>query len=217
MGVTRRQAVSSVVMVGAAAMLGTSGCAMASPQEPTEWIRAYLYDDGSLELGGEEFQPNPNKTMVERFPDYIEARSHEDASEWASGVTLVRIKECICPKTLSKAFLNMNNITTFINISNIDTSQCEDMSHMFAYCSSLGTVDISSFDTSVCRDMNHMFSFCEQLRIVDVSGFDTSACRDMSYMFSNCTSLKIIGDPEFASSTSANTAGMFNECDALLL
>ena len=45
---------------------------------------------------------------------------------------------------------------------------------MFAYCEKLSYINISSFDTSNVEDMSHLFRGCSSLSYIDISNFNTS-------------------------------------------
>lgn len=69
-----------------------------------------------------------------------------------------------------------------LDLSNFDTSNVTNMSHMLehTYASS---IDISSFDTSNVTDMSYMLHTCYCGEELDLSHFDTSKVTDMAYMF----------------------------------
>ena len=69
--------------------------------------------------------------------------------------------------------------------------------NMFAYCTSLTSLDLSNFDTSNVREMIGMFVYCTSLTSLDLSNFDTSKVISFDWMVANCsslTSLKMMGD-----------------------
>ena len=63
------------------------------------------------------------------------------------------------------------------------------MSYMFAYCSSLTSIDITHFNTNNVTNMDSMFYYCFSLTSLDLSNFNTSNVTDMSSMFHSCGSL----------------------------
>ena len=84
----------------------------------------------------------------------------------------------------------------YIDISNWDVSNVEDMDYMFFYCINLKSVgDLSNWDVSNVKCMNYMFYDCPQLTSVgDLSKWDVSNVTGMSFMFSGCNKLKSVGD-----------------------
>ena len=47
-------------------------------------------------------------------------------------------------------------------------------------------LDLSNFNTSKCEQMDMMFSECTQLTSIELSNFDTKNVKYMSSMFKNC-------------------------------
>ena len=90
---------------------------------------------------------------------------------------------------------NLNN-TTSVDMSNLDTSNVEDMSSLFSGCKSLTSVDMSGLNVLNVIDMSYMFSGCSSLTSVDMSDMDASKVLDMSQMLSGCDSLEYIGVPK---------------------
>ena len=84
----------------------------------------------------------------------------------------------------------------YIDISNWDVSNIEDMYYMFFYCINLKSVgDLSNWDVSNVKCMNYMFYDCPQLTLVgDLSKWDVSNVTGMSFMFYGCNKLKSVGD-----------------------
>ena len=88
----------------------------------------------------------------------------------------------------------------FINncITNIDTSECLDMSYFYGASDvtqssvpRLGTLNLSTFNTSKVTDMSHMFEYSYLSSIILSDQFNTSNVTDMSYMFSHATNFKL--------------------------
>lgn len=77
---------------------------------------------------------------------------------------------------------------TGLNLSEMDTSNVEDMSYMFYYMFAHGShnavaLDLSRFNTSKVKNMEGMF-FHSVVTPLDLRSFDTSNVENMSYMFS---------------------------------
>lgn len=98
----------------------------------------------------------------------------------------VEFLDVISPYYLNFWFYYCKNLTTFINLQNLDTSNVLEMKSTFYKCESLISLDLSTFDTHNTTSMAQMFALCTSLRRLDVSRFDTSQVVDMSSMFNSC-------------------------------
>ncbi|OEZ16272.1 BspA family leucine-rich repeat surface protein [Campylobacter jejuni] len=74
----------------------------------------------------------------------------------------------------------------FSGIETWNTSNVEDMSHMFTGCHAFNQ-DISGWDVSSVEDMNYMFWGCKTFN-QDISGWNVRNVEDISCMFGFCTS-----------------------------
>ena len=80
------------------------------------------------------------------------------------------VQKVIAPEDCSYLF---SSSMYEIKLSNLDTSNVTNMSHMFYQCNNLEELDLSEFDTSNVTDMSYMFYDCTVLEELDVSNFDT--------------------------------------------
>ena len=92
---------------------------------------------------------------------------------------------------LSRLFYNarVNSISSGIkslDLSGWKTSNVEDMSYMFSWCTDLESLNLSGWDTSKVRSMTQMFRYCVNLKSLDLSGWDTSNVENMYAMLWNC-------------------------------
>ena len=97
-------------------------------------------------------------------------------------------------------------------------SLCEEListEYMFAYCSSLESIDVSNFDTSNVTNMSYMFMECPNLKSIDVSNFDTSNVTNMSYMFYGCRNLTELDLRNFETSNVTTMQSMFTGCTGM--
>ena len=87
----------------------------------------------------------------------------------------------------------------YIDLSNFNTSNVNDMSHMFSRCHNLKVIiGIDKFNTSKVINMTAMFQDCNEIEYIDLSNFITSNVNDMTNMFNSCYNLKeIIGIGKF--------------------
>lgn len=91
--------------------------------------------------------------------------------------------------TCSNWFNGCTNLTSIKGIENLNTSNVENMSGMFALCSNLETLDLSHFNTERVTTMAQMFYGCTKLHDLNISSFNTEKVTSMNQMFSNCSSL----------------------------
>ncbi|MBO4487234.1 MAG: BspA family leucine-rich repeat surface protein [Bacteroidaceae bacterium] len=87
---------------------------------------------------------------------------------------------------------DLENVTSFQGLENLNTSIVTDMNSMFVMCSSLTSLDLSSFNTSNVTSMSGMFLGCNKLVEVDLTSFDVSNVTDMKTMFGSCSNLTTI-------------------------
>ena len=73
---------------------------------------------------------------------------------------------------------------TLNNITGFDGFEINDLSHMFANCKNLVSVDFGNFfEGHQPVDISSMFLNCPKLSSVDLSSLDTTRVENMSYMF----------------------------------
>lgn len=84
-------------------------------------------------------------------------------------------------------FYNCSNLKSIGDISNWDVSKVKYMGNMFRSCYMLESVgDLSNWKVSNVENMYHMFNWCEKLQSVgDLSKWDISGVTDMQAMFTN--------------------------------
>ena len=105
------------------------------------------------------------------------------------------------------------------DINEIDLSHFKfsgtNISHMFAECTSLTSINLSNFNTSNIKIFNYLFYNCVKLASLDLSSFDSSNVNSMSFMFYNCGSLISINLSHFKTPQLTNAHGMFQRCNKL--
>lgn len=102
-----------------------------------------------------------------------------------------------------------------VNLSGLDASSVENMSHMFERCSSLESIDLSGLFGSSVTDMSAMFRGCSSLETLDLSGVNAPFLSGLDSTFSDCSSLQSI---DFTSSCFARMKSMnytFYRCSSL--
>lgn len=112
-------------------------------------------------------------------------------------------------------FANYPNCTAINGLNKLNTTKVEDMSYMFAGCSSLTTMNVGSFDTSIVGNMEYMFDNCSNLTSIDVSSFDTLNVTKMKCMFNNCKNVSNLIVDGFDTSSVTNMNSMFQNCEKI--
>ena len=117
---------------------------------------------------------------------------------------------------LSDIFTRLNEVEV-IDISGWDTSNVTSMDDMFRKCTKLkNIIGIENLDVSKLEDANGMFYMCENLVELDLTNWNTISLENMSYMFYNCSNLKIIKNIENWQLTNIKDVSyMFYDCAKL--
>lgn len=119
-------------------------------------------------------------------------------------------------QTSCKRLFNALYYVQEIDLTNLDTSECTDMSQMFSGCVRLINIDGIGFDTSNVTDMQMMFYECKSLETVNLYSFDTSKVTNMQQMFRNDAMLyQIYASDKFVTNQVTNSNAMFLGCTAL--
>ena len=134
--------------------------------------------------------------------------------------------ECSSITNINLSNLNTKNVTnmshmffacslTNIDLSNFNTQNVTDMSYMFSHCSSLTNINLSNFNTQNVTNMSDMFHGCTSLTNINLSNFNTQNVTNMGYMFSFCSSLTNIDLSNFNTQNVTNMEKMFHKCSSL--
>ena len=90
--------------------------------------------------------------------------------------TLIQLKSIILER--------YHNNNSFIDLTDLDISELDDLSGVFARLNKVEVIDISGWDTSNVITMDCMFSQCSKLKkIIGIENLDVSKSEDVSYMF----------------------------------
>ena len=116
-------------------------------------------------------------------------------------------------KSMKHMFNGGKEGLTGLNLSEMDTSNVEDMSYMFTYMHAYGssdavTLDLSRFNISKVKNMEGMF-INSAVTPLDLRSFDTSNVEDMSRMFYRTFKLKHLNLQSFDTKKVKNMTYMF--------
>ena len=142
-------------------------------------------------------------------------------------------------KTGYRLFSGCDN-AKYIDVSNLDVSEAENVDRMFSYCSSLLEVNVGEFNARKAKSAQYMFvnnwylrtikghiyfenvenlecmfDDCHELKNVDFSGFNVENVTTFSGMFYGCESLVYLDLSNFKNSKATYISHMFEECDQL--
>lgn len=156
----------------------------------------YLTQDGVLHIGsGKLAEPttsNLNNGNGSQIGTVIaDALSITGTDAQVSAAALV--KQVVldgsvqAPVNSSNLFAQLSNVTSFVNLQDLDTSQTTNMSYMFIQDASadgdvLNSLDVSHFNTSKVTNMISMFGKSNLVHI-DLSNFETAKVTNMMSMF----------------------------------
>ena len=143
-------------------------------------------------------QVNGTKTYYTGFeddtrnaaPSWVDLNFISGDLKQKNTIKTITFKDKIQPKTCSFWFCFASSLTSITGLDKLDTATVTNMSGMFAFCSSLTSLDVSSFNTAAVTNMGGMFSNCSKLKTIYASSlFTTNAVSSSDGMFDGCTSL----------------------------
>lgn len=118
--------------------------------------------------------------------------------------------------TCSNWFNGCTNLASIEGIENLNTSNVQNMSGMFAQCSNLETLDLSHFNTEKVTKMTQMFYGCSSLQTLDLSSFNTGLANSVTDMFDGCSALRTIYvSDHFTFKYGVSSSNMFRNCENL--
>ena len=112
-------------------------------------------------------------------------------------------------------FTGCEKVTSIEGLSYLNTSSAEDLSYLFANCSSLKEIDLGGFQTGNAKLIRGMFFNCSSLTSLDLSSFDTRNVVNMESMFYHCASLQTLDIGHFDTRKVTNMLGLFSECESI--
>lgn len=134
-----------------------------------------------------------------------EKLSNLDVSKWnVSNVT-----------SMEKAFAN-NYLIKSLNLSNWDTSNCENSQMMFYSDTALTSIgNTSNWDVSKVKEAYHMFAECQRLQTLETSNWTFTNLVNGGSMFYNCKALSKVDVSNFDLENCTDIGHMFEFCESL--
>ena len=166
------------------------------------------------------FKENVGETLPENSAWVIDKQKVTDINYNLGNGTIKHIVfdksfSTYTPTTLYRFFDSLSTLETITGLEYLNTEKVTDMNRMFAYCSSLTSLDVTHFNTANVTNMGYMFYHCSSLTSLDVTHFNTANVTDMSYMFSSCSSLTSLDVTHFNTANVTNMSTMFYKCSKL--
>ena len=153
---------------------------------------AVLYEDGELVI-------SKNHTLLPKpiLKDYGEFEDTNVPWAWCDdyfAIKQVRILNQVKSNCMNKWFAYCEDLTTSINMENIDVSDCIDFSYLFFKCKSLGNISfLKDWNVFNGKNFEGIFYGCESLmNCVDLQKWNLSNGNNFFRMFKDCITLKEI-------------------------
>ena len=131
---------------------------------------------------------------------------------------LQEIKTKVAPKIqptkLNQVFSDDTEVE-YLDLRNIDTSKCNQISNPFSGCSNLKRINMSTWDTSNIQQILNFFSGCSSLEEVDLENFNTKRFTTFRGWFNYCSSIKEIKLDITNVTTSSGLQNTFRNCTSL--
>ena len=169
---------------------------------------AVLYDNGELVI-------SKNHTILSKKIDKDYGEFEDTSVSWkneSKNINKVKILDQVKSNCMKEWFDDCTNLTSLIDFTNLDISDCEDFSFMFDSCTSLQNIKaLGDWDVSNGEDFSSMFRYCTSLQDISaLAHWDVSNDTNFSHMFSSCTSLQFISLPNTLRYLDKN---MFKDCN----
>ena len=106
--------------------------------------------------------------------------------------------------------------SSFIDLTDIDVSELDDLSDIFGVLDKVKVIDISGWDTSNVINMSYMFNRCTKLKkIVGIENLDVSKLKTTKIMFYGCKNLVELDLTNWNPISLENMSNMFYNCSNL--
>ena len=186
-----------------------------------KYLRPWVKYDGDTETL--TFQYSYKVKPVNANGEYSLDDTHDDVVHTPAWNKRPDVKHVVFDESFAKArpttcaywFYELKNLEDVKGIENLNTEEVTNMSAMFAYCSSVTTLDLRKFNTKKVTDMSHMFNGCYKLESMNFSSFNTQNVTTMEAMFVNCRALGSLDLSSFDTQKVTNMKDMFAGCSKL--
>ena len=109
-----------------------------------------------------------------------------------------------------------NNNNSFLDLTDIDISELDNLSSIFGILNNVEVVDISGWDTSNVTTIAYIFSHCIKLKkIIGIENLDVSKLEKANFMFSGCENLVELDLTNWNPVSLQNARQMFYNCSNL--
>ena len=163
------------------------------------------------------YQTNENTIIFSKTDVNTKAEWSGDCTntfKYDSDIMYVEVQDKIILSEEGGVFSNCDYVLE-MHLSNLDTSNVTNMSHMFSHCDALRSLDISEWNTSNVKSMEGMFWGSATLRRLDMNKWDTSNVTNLNRMFYECRSLRDLYVSNWNTSNVTNMAWLFDGCYSL--
>lgn len=126
---------------------------------------------------------------------YGEQSNPADVTDWSvfkSTVTTIVLDKTMQdarPTSTKQWFDGFSKVTSFVNLTYLNTEEVTDMSAMFRDCSSLEILNLSGFHEGNVTNTENMFYNCSSLTTIYCGGYYWYTIESTSNMFYGCLSL----------------------------
>ena len=130
------------------------------PKTAVDQVYCIYYDDGEMTISQNEIEPEVGRTVVEKG-------FYVCPNDCTRKMTTVRFVGAVMPKSCAEWFSNSTKLVEVKNIENLYNDNVQNISRMFANCSSLKFIDFSFFDvTNIDTRNSNIFYACNNQLIV---------------------------------------------------
>ena len=202
----------------------------AAPQDPqvetiaqgtwgtSKWEYVHQGDDYILHFHAGTLGASSQKTIKDPggYPQYFlgsigaSPEIFNGNKGWSDALTQIIIDPgVIANRDSSYLFGYLKNLQKIVGLTNLDTTNVNNMAGMFEGCLKLTSLDVSKLNTDKVTDTSWMFYGCSGLTSLDFSNFNTANVTDMSWMFGRYQGASL-DLSHFNTANVTNMAGMFD-------
>lgn len=130
-------------------------------------------------------------------------------------ITEVKLPNNLKVRSIGSWFKGCSRLSS-IDMSNVDFSECMDMSAAFKECTNITSITFSdTINISKVNNMGNMFSGCSSLITLDLSNLDVRKVTTFESMCEGCTNLQTVTGIETWTTTNTKISKMFYNCSSL--